>query len=113
MYLQNVKIQTKIRRKNNFFDILEVTDEKSHIRIRKTSVRIQGSGSIPYQDVTDPLHWFQRSWNTASGYLLYALIGRRGGGMSPLDSRALAASLQRIQDTLQGHKATMDSLLAG
>jgi hypothetical protein len=33
--------------------------------------------------------------------------------MSPLDSRALAAGLQRIQDTLQGHKATMDSLLAG
>jgi hypothetical protein len=33
--------------------------------------------------------------------------------MSPPDSRALAAGLQRIQDTLQGHKATMDSLLAG
>ena len=106
------KKQIKLEKIIFFVGILEVTDEKSQIRIRKTSIRIQGSRSIPDQNVTDPLHWLQRIWNTASGYLLYALTGRRGG-TSPLDSRALAAGLQRIQDTLQGHKATLDSLLAG
>jgi hypothetical protein len=107
------KKQNKLEKKIFLVGILEVTDEKRQIRIRKTSVRIQGSGSIPYQNMTDHTHWLQWIWNTASGYLLYALTGRRGGGMSPLDGRALAAGLQRIQDTLQGHKATLDSLLAG
>ncbi len=30
-----------------FFSIFEFTDEKSQIRIRKSSVRIQGSESVP------------------------------------------------------------------
>jgi hypothetical protein len=42
-----------------FLGFLKITDEKSRIRsrmrIRKSSVQIQGSG--PYQDVTDPEHW--------------------------------------------------------
>jgi hypothetical protein len=36
--------------------ILEVTDEKSRIRIRKANVRAQESEPDPYQ-ATDPEHW--------------------------------------------------------
>jgi hypothetical protein len=64
------------RGKNCFFfvGILKATDKKSRIRICKSVVRIlvSGSGSIsqlyesagpdpdPYQNVTDPQHWFSK-----------------------------------------------------
>ncbi len=45
MYLQ--KVISKTNDKKLFFvGILEVTDEKNRIRIRKSSIRIQGSGYV-------------------------------------------------------------------
>jgi hypothetical protein len=41
----NKQISKQIRKKRFFVGILEVTGEKSRIRIRKSSVRIQGSGA--------------------------------------------------------------------
>ncbi len=50
MHLQKIKAK-QIRIETFFVGILEVTDEnnriRSQIRIRKSSVRIQGSGSVP------------------------------------------------------------------
>jgi hypothetical protein len=49
MYLQNVISKTNKKKSIFFAVILEVTDGKRriHIRIRKSSARIQGSGSVP------------------------------------------------------------------
>jgi hypothetical protein len=59
---------TRNSKKTFLVGILEVTNEKSRIRtrilsriwslmrMRKSSVRIQGSGAVP--NVTDPEHWF-------------------------------------------------------
>ncbi len=49
--------QNKLEKNLFFVGILEVTDEKSRIRIRKSSVRIQDPD--PYKNVTDPEHCWQ------------------------------------------------------
>jgi hypothetical protein len=53
MYLQKVKSK-KLGKKTNFVGILSATGEKS---------RVLGSGSDPYQNVTDPQHY---RWRSAS-----------------------------------------------
>jgi hypothetical protein len=84
MYLQTVESK-KLRKKYLFFvGIFRVTDEKSRIRIRirKPVVRIRETGSLPYQNDTDPQLLVLASY-------LFFLLGAGGGAARLADAGLL------------------------
>jgi hypothetical protein len=55
MYLQKVMSKNIFKKELLFVDIMSATDKKSRIRIRKSAVRIPGSGSMPKCHGSTPL----------------------------------------------------------
>ncbi len=73
----NVGYLQKVISRKTFFDVLKDNDEKSRIRIHKSEARIRGQG--PYQNVTDPQHWWRKAGNNFFLLILVNFLAPRSG----------------------------------